>query len=137
MRSVLLRSLLAAALVSGAVTGVAMAADDAKDKTTVKPTRACFLPRDVSGWKLAGNRDQLNLRVNQRDYYTAHVLGICSNINFAQSMALESYGSSFICEGDDAKLAVRDPTGPQRCNLQKFRKLTKDEVAGLSKDDKP
>jgi hypothetical protein len=136
MRLAIPLSILAAALVAGAASTAATAAADNKSKSA----RACFLPNDVYGWKAVGKTDErLNVRVRNSDYYTADLIGSCLNLDFAQSIGLETYTSGFICEGDDAKLFVRSPggRGHDRCQLQKFRKLSKEEVAALSKDEKP
>lgn len=132
MRLAIPLSILAATLVAGAVTGTAGAADKQK-----KPPAACFRASDVQGWKLTNNSQGINLSILHGGVYSAKVLGQCSGAEFANRIAIVSSPSSFVCEGDQAKLAVRDVTGPQSCQLLNFHKLTPDEVAALSSADKP
>ena len=132
MRAAIPLSLLAAAVVAGAATQAATAADK-----TEKPSRACFRPSDVQSWKMTNKQQGINLSVLHGGVYSAQVLGYCAGADFAQKIAIVSESSNFVCEGDQAKLVVRDVQGPESCQLLKFHKLTDDEVAGLSKADKP
>jgi hypothetical protein len=130
MRFAIPLSILAAALVTGAMSGPATAADK-------KPARACFRADDIRTWKFYNHQQHINLTTNRKDVFTAEVIGICPSADFAQTLGIRSRLSSFICEGDDADLFVHDASGPQRCQMQKIHKLSADEVAALPKEQKP
>ena len=132
MRAAIPLSLLAAAVVAGAAAPVATAADK-----TEKPSRACFRPNDVQSWKMTNKQQGINLSVMHGGVYSAQILGYCAGADFAHKIVIVSTPSNFVCEGDQAKLVVRDVQGPEFCQLLNFHKLTDDEVAGLSKADKP
>jgi hypothetical protein len=132
MRFAIPLSILAAALVAGATTGSAIAADK-----TGKTAHACFRADDVRSWKFLDHQQRINLSTNRRDVFTAEVIGICPSADFSLTLGIKSRTTSFICEGDDAGLFVSNLGGAERCHMQKIRKLLPDEVAALPKDAKP
>jgi hypothetical protein len=99
--------------------------------------RSCFFAKNVSSWSAAG-RDKVNLRVGVNDYYQLNLLGTCPDIDWTQSIGLESRGSDWICSGLDVTVIVpRTTIGPQRCQATALHKLTAAEVAALPKKQKP
>ena len=132
MRFALPISLLAASLVAGAAGLSATAADGPKTP------RACFLPDDIRNWKSIKQDTRLNLTIGNKDVYTAEFFGNCPGVDFDNSLVIKNQGASiFICEGDMATVFLRQAGGPQRCELSHFRKLTAEEVAALTKQEKP
>ncbi len=102
--------------------------------------QACFYSRNLSSWSSDG-RDVVNLRVGVRDFYQLKLLGTCPDLQFAETIGLETRGgSNFICSGLDVTLIV--PTGvthtvPQRCVGASLRKLSPEEAAALPRKQKP
>ena len=99
--------------------------------------RSCFYAKNVSSWSAAG-RETVNLRVGVNDYYQLKLLGACPDIDWTQSIGLESRGSDWICSGLDVTVIVpRTTIGPQRCQATSLHKLTAAEVTALPKKEKP
>jgi hypothetical protein len=132
MRFAIPLSILAAALVAGATSGAATAADK-----TSKPAKACFQANDVRNWKFYDHQKRVNLTTSRKEVYTGEVIGICPSADFSETLGIKSRLSRFICEGDDAGLFMSDAAGPEHCQMQKIRKLTPDEVAALPAEQKP
>jgi hypothetical protein len=130
MRFAIPLSILAAALVAGATSGAATAADK-------KPPKACFQTDEVRNWKFYDHQQRINLSTSRKDVYTAEVIGICPSGDFSQTLGIKPRSSNFICEGDDAGLFVRSLSGAERCRMDRIRKLSADEVAALPKEEKP
>lgn len=126
----------AALVLALAATATVSQAAGPQDKP-VKPSRACFQVNDVGGWK-EGADHSFNLRTIRGDVYTSRLMGICPDIDWSQNIAIKTRASSFICEGDDATIIVpRASFGPQNCNIDKIRKLSKEEVDKLDKKYRP
>jgi len=99
--------------------------------------RSCFYSRNISSWSPAG-KDTVNIRVGVNDYYRLGLLGACPDIDWTQTIGLESRGSDWICSGLDVTVIVpRTTIGPQRCAATNLHKLTPTEVAALPKKQKP
>jgi hypothetical protein len=98
--------------------------------------RQCFWTRDVNGFA-APDEHILNVRVGVKDVYQFEMFGPCPDIDWNQSLALVSRGSSSICSGMDAEVITRTPIGPQRCPVRSVRKLTPAEVAALPPRARP
>lgn len=91
--------------------------------------RECFSARSVSGFT-AVDDDTVDVQVGSRRHYRLEIAGVCTNVNWVNAVALVARnGSSFICQGFDAELVVRDPgLGPQRCVVNSVRRLSDAEV---------
>jgi hypothetical protein len=82
----------------------------------------------VNGFNPQGD-DVVYLRVGASDIYRAEILGTCSDIDFAQRVAIRSLGGgSWICQGMDAEFIVPGPLGGDRCPITSLRKLSDAEV---------
>ena len=127
--------LMAFSLLLAGTAGAAAQPADAKPAAS-KPVQACFLARNVSSWAPVDRRT-VNLRVNVRDYYQLTLLGECPDIDWNQSIGLQSRGSDWICSGLDVTVISRTPIGPQRCQATGLRKLSAEEVAALPKKQRP
>jgi hypothetical protein len=81
----------------------------------------------------------VNLRTTRNEYYQAQLLTPCPDLDFSQQLAIVTRVSERICEGDDATLVIPQPrtVGPDRCRIDRVRKLTAEEVAGLAAGEKP
>ena len=118
---------------------VASASDAQTPEEKPKPaSRACFLANDVSGWREV-RPGLMNFRTLRKEYYQAIVYGPCPNLDFSQQLTIVSRASERICEGDDALLVTpsRGGFGPDRCRIDKIRKMSEEEIASLARKDKP
>ncbi len=97
---------------------------------------ACFYRRNLDSWT-AVDRRTVNLKVNLRDYYQLKLAGDCPDIDWDQTIGLESRGSDWICSGLGVTVIAPSPIGPQRCAATSLRKLSTAEVAALPPKDKP
>ena len=89
--------------------------------------RQCFRPQDVNSFSPEGD-DVVYLRVGANRYYRAEILGTCPDIDFAQSVAIRSRGTNWVCQGLDAEFFVPGPLGTDRCPITSLRRLTDAEV---------
>lgn len=66
-------------------------------------------------------------------------MGICSDLNWTNRMALVSRGSSMICVGSGlgTSIVTRGPTGRQRCQVRSIIGLTPEQVAALPARERP
>ena len=121
-------TLAAAALVGAAAATPAAAAG--------KAGQSCFWTRDVNSFQ-AVNDQTVNIKVGVRDVYQLTLFAPSPDIDWTESLALQSKGSSWICSGLDATLIVPGPIGPQRYPVTSIRKLSTDEVAALPAKQRP
>jgi len=126
----------AALILAFAATATVSVAAQADEKPA-KKQRACFQVNDVAGWK-EGEKHAFNLRTFRGDVYTSRMMGVCPEIDWTQKLAIKTRTSSFICEGDDAEVIVPHSTfGPQSCNIDQIRKMSKEEADKLEKRYRP
>ena len=101
-----------------------------------KPARQCFWTHQVDNF--ASNDDKIvNVRVGLKEVYQFEMFGPCPDVDWSDSIALVSRGSSRICAGLDAEILTRSAIGPQRCPVRNIRKLTTAEIAALPKRARP
>ena len=105
------------------------AQQSAPPASAISGGRECFSARSVSGF-IAVDDDTVDVQVGSRRYYRLEIAGVCTNVNWVNAVALVARnGSSFICQGFDAELVVRDSAlGPQRCVVNSVRRLSDAEV---------
>ena len=72
-----------------------------------------------------------------RDVYQFEMFGRCEDVDWNQSIALVSRGSSYICTGLDAEIISPTSIGPHRCPVRNIRKLTAEEIKALPKRARP
>lgn len=129
---------LAVAATAGLVLTGAAAPGFAKspEEPAAKTSRQCFWARNISSF--ASNDDKVvNLRVGVRDVYQLEMLGRCPDVEWSQTIAIKSRGSSYICTGLDAEVIAPSSIGPQRCAVSTIRKLTVEEAKALPKHARP
>lgn len=101
-----------------------------------KPKAQCFWTRQVNSF--ASNDDRIvNVRVGVKDVYQFEMFGRCNDVDWSNSIALVSRGSSYICSGMDAEIISPSSIGPQRCPVRNIRKLTPEEIKALPKHARP
>ena len=120
-------AILAAGFLLGAPADSDAAATDAADLQS-RPARDCFSARSVNGFSPVG-RDAVDVRVGANRRYRLTLGGYCPDVDWSLRIALRTRGgSSFICDGYDAEILVRGPTGLERCSVTAVRRLSFKEV---------
>ena len=114
---------LAALLLLGAAPPNAVAGTPAKE-----PGRQCFWTSQVSGYNTLDDKTVL-VRVGVKDVYRLGLMGPCPDVDWSQSIALVSRGSSMICSGLDAEVITPSSIGPRKCAVRSVAKLTPEEAA--------
>lgn len=106
------------------------------EEPAAKSARQCFWARNVTNF--ASNDDRVvNIRVGVKDIYQLEMLGRCHDIDWANTIAIKSRGSNYICSGLDAELITPTSIGPHRCPVSKVRKLSVEEAKALPKRARP
>lgn len=95
------------------------------------PERECFNADTVSGFS-AYDDDRVYVRVSRKKVYELEVMGPCPNVDWTQSLGLESR-TGFVCTGMDVDLIVpQDGMGPPlRCAVRTVRRLSEAEIEAL------
>lgn len=102
---------------------------------TTEP-RECFFTRNVNGFSAPDN-DTLYLRVGVNDVYEMQMFGTCPEMDWAQSLAIQSRSGSTVCSGMDATIIAPTAIGAQRCPVRAVRKLSEAETAALPPERRP
>ncbi|MDB5476850.1 MAG: hypothetical protein JWP49_2361 [Phenylobacterium sp.] len=119
------------------VAGAAQPGATANSPAAKYDRNQCFYTKMVSGFA-APNEKTLYVRVGVKDVYRFDMFGRCPDIDWNQSLALVSRGSSWICNGMDAEVITHSPgIGRQNCPVSSMHKLTPEEIAALPKNAKP
>lgn len=141
---IILSSLIVAGLTACASTsddkqkprGIAAFANDARLGEQVD--KICF-NRNIDGFSDA-RRDTVVLTKGVSDYYIVEVSGVCSNLRYAQSIAVDS-SLSCVMQGDsllvsDSAFGLNDQTGmgPDRCFIEKIHRWDKDATNEENQD---
>jgi hypothetical protein len=108
----------------------------AKSPVEPAPRKQCFWTRQINSFASSDDRI-VNVRVGVKDVYQFEMFGRCSEVDWAQKIAVRSRGSSYICSGLDAEIIAPSSLGPQRCPVKTVRKLTPEEVKALPKGSRP
>ena len=121
-----------------AFTQAAWADEPAKVAPKAETPRQCFYSSNMSSFKEAGDR-AVYIRVGVKDLYRLDLFSTCHDLRWAQTIGVESRGSSWICSGSnsDAVLIVPSTLGPERCMVTDVKKLTDAEIDALPRKDRP
>lgn len=120
-----------------AFTQAAWADEPAKAALKAATPRQCFYSSNMSSFKEAGDQ-AVYVRVGVKDLYRLDLFSTCNDLRWAQSIGVESRGSSWICSGiTDAVLIVPSTLGPERCPVTGITKLTPAEIEALPRKDRP
>ncbi len=130
--------MLALAGLAAALPVAVSGADAAKPKTS-DAGRSCFWARNLDSWSAGADQSTVNLKVGVHDYYQLKLLGPCPEIDWTQTIGIESRGGgSWICSGLDVTLIMpRHGIGPERCPATSLRKLSREEAKALPPKQKP
>lgn len=111
------------------------------DTAGLRPERQCFSPEQVRNFR-QGRPGQLYVRVNRDDVYELNAAGGCTDLDFAQQLAITADGAGLaggrICTGDWARITLPGSTSRlSMCRARVDRVLTADEVAALPSAQRP
>lgn len=111
------------------------------DSAGARPERQCFSPEQVRNFR-AGRPGQLYVRVTRNDVYELNSSGGCTDLDFAQRLAITADGAGLaggrICTGDWARITLPGSASPiSTCRARVDRVLTEDEVAALPSAHRP
>lgn len=109
---------------------------EAPRSESAKPARACFFNRDIRGFAAPDDKT-LYLRVRNREVFRLDMMGRCPDLDWENRIAIDSRGSSSICDPVDATVLVRGPVGVDRCPVKAITRLTPEEVAALPRKARP
>lgn len=91
------------------------------------PARQCFWTHSVSGYNAVDDRTIL-VHVGVNDVYRLDLFGPCPDVDWSETIALVSRGTTRICSGLDAEIVTPSTIGPRRCAVQSVTKLTPEEA---------
>ena len=132
----------AVAALTALATSCAPTADSGMDgDSAARPERQCFSPEQVRNFR-QGGPGQLYIRVTRNDVYELNSSGGCTDLDFAQRLAITADGAALaggrICTGDWARITLPGSTSPiSTCRARVDRVLTADEVAALPSAHRP
>ncbi|HZV84459.1 MAG TPA: DUF6491 family protein [Brevundimonas sp.] len=135
-----MRTVLALALavsVAGACAPVGGA--DPTAASAARTPRQCFSVNQVSNFRQGGS-GQVYLRVGRRAVYELNDAGGCTNLDFANSLALipDGLSGSRLCTDEWARVVVPGSTRANSvCRVRISRQLTADQVAALPARHRP
>ena len=88
--------------------------------------RQCFYAGQVNDFSAVGD-SAVNIRVGTNSFYRLDLTGTCTNIDWANSVALQTRGGNpWICDAADADLIVPGRTGGT-CIVSAIRPITREE----------
>ena len=125
-----MKTVIALSLSAAATLALGACAADQTANVGQPDGRACFMPRDVENWRVESGRTA-TFQVSRKDVWRADLLSMCSDLNSAETISVQSkIASPWICTGDDARIVIPRSTFSQSpCEAVDFRKLTSEEVA--------
>lgn len=109
---------------------------EAAKAEAARPERACFFNRDIRGFAAPDDKT-LYLRVRNKEVFRLEMMGRCPDLDWESRIAIDSRGSSSICDPVDATVLVRGPVGIDRCPVRAITRLTPEEAAALPRKARP
>ena len=111
------------------------------DSAGARPERQCFSPEQVRNFR-QGGPGQLYIRVTRNDVYELNSSGGCTDLDFAQRVAITADGAGLaggrICTGDWARITLPGSTAPvSTCRARVDRVLSEEQVAALPSAHRP
>jgi len=118
----------AAALVAAAACASCAPVEEPEPIAGLSTERQCFFTRQINGYGDApdGPRgDRIYIDTGPRDRWLLETFGSCYELDWAQTIALDTRSMSNMCTGDTATLIV--PRGldrtPDRCSVRLLGKM--------------
>jgi len=125
-----------AAFAQGQSAPAASSPPEAAKAEAAKPARACFFNRDIRGFAAPDDKT-LYLRVRNKEVFRLDMMGRCPDLDWENRIAIDSRGSSSICDPVDATVLVRGPIGVDRCPVKAITRLSPEEIAALPRKARP
>ncbi|HYD28056.1 DUF6491 family protein [Brevundimonas sp.] len=112
-----------------------------EDRADSRLERQCFTPQNVRNFR-QGGPGKLYVRANSNDVFELNTAGGCTDLDFAQRLAITADGPGLaggrVCTGDWARITLPGSTSPvSTCRARIDRVLTDDEVAALPSAQRP
>lgn len=106
------------------------------------PERRCFSAEQVRNFRSGGDSSTLYVRVMHNDVYELNSSGGCTDLDFAQRLAITpdvgALAGGRICTGDWARITLPASSAPVRtCRARVARVLTEAEVEALPAAHRP
>lgn len=95
--------------------------------------RDCFYLSQVTGYTYAG-KNKIHVSVGPGRTYEFETLGLCPDLDDAETLAFDPAGAGTICRGIDVDLIVPSDIGPRRCAVSMIRRIEKDEASDQAAD---
>ena len=107
----------------------------------VEPARRCFSTLQVQNFR-QGRMNEVYLRVGRSDVYRLDAVAGCTDLDFANRLAIVSdfggAGGDRVCSDDMVRVIVPGSTSPASvCRARISRQLTTEEVAALPERQRP
>lgn len=111
------------------------------DGDSARLERQCFSPQHVRNFR-QGGPGKLYVRANSNDVFELNTAGGCTDLDFAQRLAITADGPGLVgnrvCTGDWARITLPGSTSPvSTCRARIDRVLTDEEVAALPSAHRP
>ncbi|HYC75959.1 DUF6491 family protein [Brevundimonas sp.] len=111
------------------------------DSASARPERQCFSADQVRNFR-QGRSGQLYVRVTRNDVYELNSSGGCTDLDFAQRLAITADGAALsggrLCTGDWARITLPGSAAPvSTCRARVDRVLSAEEVAALPSAHRP
>lgn len=119
-----------AALLAVLSAAPAFAADKAEKP---KPDRSqCFRADDINGFSVVDDQT-VDVSIGPKNVWRLSLFAPARDLDTTLRIAVESRGSSWVCQGMDATVIAPGPIGPERYPVTAVRKLTPEELAPKKK----
>jgi len=97
----------------------------------------CFRLNDVNAHSIGDNKT-MYLAVGRHDIYRVSMKGAClGGATSSDPIITESFGSGPICRPIDLNLKIASGVGEIACIVDKFEKLTPEQIAAIPKKQRP
>ncbi|MCB2060152.1 MAG: DUF6491 family protein [Novosphingobium sp.] len=97
-------------------------ADEPEAAQSASSGRDCFFLSQVSGYTHAG-KNKIHVSVGPSRTYEFETLGICPELDDAETLAFDPTGPGTICRGIDVDLIVPSTIGPRRCPVSMISRV--------------
>jgi len=89
--------------------------------------RDCFFASQINGYTHAG-KNKIRVSTGPNRVYEFETLGICPELQDAETMGFDPVGPGTICQGMDIDLIVPTSIGPRRCAVSMIRRVEPKEA---------